>query len=348
MKHLPPFSVQSRAPLVITGKKIQLVLLLLGVTFLCAISIGAQALDTSMQGQGKLIFEQNCAVCHGMEGRADTPVSRLLTPRPLNFTDPIQIGRVTSDRMYQAVKEGMPGTAMGAWNKVLTELEIGDVVDYVRSFASAGKTAPLSAEKLSFEVGRRLYANDCAACHGESGKADTETAKVLKPQPTDFSDPVKMARVDDGRLYLAIFRGKPATSMGGWGSVLSPAEIIDLMRYVRTLVGPLQAGIQAGNLDFLVGKEIYQTYCITCHGEKGNGHTPLSRQLVPQPADFTATSGKDAKDDRQYAESIMHGINGTAMASWGGILNKEDVRRVIVFIRQSFSPGHSQPLQKSH
>ena len=337
----------SIGPQVKTRREHQLIALLFTAGILWATPIAAQPSGPSIQGRGRVIYEQNCAVCHGRDGRADTPVSQLLTPRPRDFTDRIDMGRLSVDRIYRAIKEGRPGTAMAAWSQVLTELEIGDVIDYVQSFASAGTAAPLSAQKLSFEIGRRIYANDCASCHGESGKANTEAAKVLMPPPNNFTDPVKMARLDDGRLSVATVRGKPGTAMGGWGGLLSPTEIIALMRYIRTLADPLPAGMRPGELDFLVGKEIYQSYCVACHGEQGNGQTVLGRQLVPHPRDFTSPAEMTSKDDQQLAQSIRRGVHGTAMAPWEGVLNKEDVRRVIVFIRESFTPGRSAPPQKS-
>ena len=321
--------------------------LLFTAAMLMAMPIAAQPPGASIQGRGKVLYEQNCAVCHGKNGRADTPVSQLLTPHPRDFTDRIDMGRLSVDRIYRAIKEGRPGTAMAAWSQVLTELEIGDVIDYVQSFASAGTAVPLSPQKLSFEIGRRIYANDCAPCHGESGKANTEAAKVLKPPPNNFTDPIKMARLDDGRLSVATVRGKTGTAMGGWGGLLSPTEIISLMRYIRTLADPLPTGMRPGELDFLVGKEIYQRYCIGCHGAQGNGQTVLGRQLLPHPRDFTSTVEMTSKDDQQLAQSIRRGIHGTAMAPWEGVLNKEDVRRVIVFIRQSFTPGHLVPPEAS-
>src|SRR4051794_7004067 len=92
--------------------------------------------------RGKVLFERNCSVCHGVDGRANAPVSQLLTPPPRNFTDPVEMGRVTTDRMYRAIKEGRPGTAMAPWSTVLSELEIGDVIDYIRGFAPSAQLTP--------------------------------------------------------------------------------------------------------------------------------------------------------------------------------------------------------------
>jgi mono/diheme cytochrome c family protein len=41
--------------------------------------------------------------------------------------------------------------------------------------------------------------------------------------------------------------------------------------------------------------------------------------------------------DKAMADAIAHGRPGTAMAPWGGVLNPEDIRRVVFFIRQTFA-----------
>lgn len=314
-----------------------LVTLFLATSLVCATPFAAQPSTLSAHERGKALFERNCAVCHGADGQAGTPVGRLLKPRPRNFADPIEMARLTVDRIYRAIKEGRPGTAMAAWKQVLTETEIGDVIDYIHSLSSATKTAPFSAERLSLEVGRRIYARECANCHGADGRADTEVARVLNPPPRNFTDPIVMARLDDGRVYMAIYRGRPGTAMGGRGELLAPAEIIDVMRYIRTLVRPLPAGMTALQLDARVGDQLYRQHCVACHGEEGDGRTPIGQHLVPPPRDFTNSRGMASIGDSELTQAITHGVSGTAMAPWEGVLNKEDVRRVILFIRQSFA-----------
>lgn len=294
----------------------------------------AQTLPGSVPERGKVVYEQHCAVCHGAQGRADTPVGRLLKPRPRNFSDPVEMARVGADRAYRAIKEGRTGTAMSAWRRILTEMEIGDVIDYIRSLTAA---STLSPQRLSLEVGRRIYVRDCASCHGLDGRADVDAARILNPPPRNLVDPIGMARLDDGRVYLAIHRGRPGTAMGGWGELLAPIEIIDVMRYIRTLVGPLPAGMTPARLDVRVGEEIYRQNCIECHGDKGNGDTSVGRQVSPHPRDFTDTAQMASITDATLAQSITHGVAGTAMPSWDGVLNKADVRRVLLYIRQAFA-----------
>lgn len=323
----------------------ELVTFALGASLLWAAPLAAQPPSPSAHDRGKALYEQRCAVCHGADGRADTPVGRLLTPRPRNFADAIEMARLTVDRIYRAVKEGRSGTAMAAWGQVLTEIEIADVIDYIHSLTPP-RPLSLSAEQLSLEVGRRIYARECASCHGADGRGDTEVARVLHPPPRKFADPIEMARLDDGRIYAAIIMGRPGTAMGGRGQLLSQAEVIDVIRYVRTLTRPLPAGMTPLDLDLRVGEHIYRAHCMACHGEDGTGQTLLGLQLVPRPADFTRIGRTAAVTDADLARSITRGVPGTAMAPWDGVLNKDDVRRVLLFIRQKFARQPSTTLPK--
>jgi mono/diheme cytochrome c family protein len=270
-----------------------------------------------------------------VDGHADTPVAKLLETRPRNFADPVEMARMSDDQIYRAIKEGKPGTAMAAWGQVLSELEIGDLMNHIRSLATI-RPLTLTADQLSVEIGRRIYRKDCVECHGEDGRANTEVAKILRPHPRSFADPIEAARMDDGRMYSAIKLGIPGTSMGGWGGLLNPSEIIDVMRYLRTLHQPLPPGMKKSELDVKVGEQIYRQYCAYCHGDKGDGNTALGRALIPRPRDFTNAQMMSHLDSKQLAQAIAHGKPGTSMAPWNGVLTPEDIRRVALFIRQKF------------
>lgn len=313
----------------------RLTLTLLATALACAAPLAALAGLAPGPDRGRTLFLANCAVCHGPDGRADTPVARLLEPRPRNFADPIEMARVTDDRIYRAIKAGRPGTAMAAWGEVLAETEIGDLIEHIRTLARPLPPG-LTPEQLSLEVGRRIYEKECAVCHGRDGRADTQTARALPDRPRRFADPVEMARIDDGRMYSAIKLGRVGTAMGGWGELMSPVEIIDVMRYLRSLQQPLPPGMTPARLDVVVGGEIYREHCVTCHGEKGDARTALGQSLVPRVPDLTGPQAAARLTDRQMAQMIAQGVPGTSMAPWGGILNQEDVRRVVLFIRQTF------------
>lgn len=285
---------------------------------------------------GKALYDKHCAFCHGPKGLAETPVGRILNPRPRRFANPVEMARLSDDQIYHAIKSGVPGTAMASWGKVLSEREIGDVMDYIRGLRGTSK--PMTRKQLSLAVGRRIYDKECAFCHGRTGHADTDAARVLQPRPSNFADPIAMARTDDARIYAAIKMGRPGTAMASWGSLLTPVEIIDVMRYIRSLQEPLPKGISPERAEIAVGRNIYSTYCVNCHGPSGKADTPLGQVLSPRPRNFTDRSIMAQLSDEQMATAIGQGKPGTAMAPWGGILSAEDIQRVIRYIRATFAP----------
>ncbi len=301
---------------------------MLGAACIWATSLFAQPPSQATPERGKAIYDRHCAFCHGADGRADTPVGRNLQPRPRNFTDPVAVARLTDDQIYKAIKNGKPGTAMAAWGQLLSESQVGDLMEYIRGLAPS-KAPGLTPEQLSIEIGRRIYNKECSGCHGLEGRADTDLAKVLHPHPQNFADPIEMARMDDGRMYAAIKLGRPGTAMASWGELLSPTEIIDLMRYIRSLQLPLPPGMTRAKLDVLAGGQVYKEYCVACHSEKGDAQTTLGQTLHMR--DLT----KARLTDKEMTQIIAHGMQGTAMAPWDGILNSEDVRQVILFIRRT-------------
>lgn len=80
------------------------------------------------------LFNQNCARCHGADGRGDTPQGKLLkTP---DFTDPDwwkDNSRITGTKSLRSVVT-RGNAAMPAFGKKLTRSEINALVDRVRKF----------------------------------------------------------------------------------------------------------------------------------------------------------------------------------------------------------------------
>ena len=97
---------------------------------------------------GKIVFEQNCASCHGTSGHGDGPAAAAAvamgTP-PRDFTkgefkfDTDKDGKTGTDAdLANVIKGG--GAAQGGsplmapWGGVLTEQQIQDVIAYIRTF----------------------------------------------------------------------------------------------------------------------------------------------------------------------------------------------------------------------
>jgi mono/diheme cytochrome c family protein len=82
--------------------------------------------------RGKELFQINCAVCHGEQGKGDGPVASFLQKtKPADLTSPaVQV--ISDGAIFMVITNGMPGT-MPALNENLTVRERWDVVNYLRT-----------------------------------------------------------------------------------------------------------------------------------------------------------------------------------------------------------------------
>ena len=56
--------------------------------------------------QGKTLYENNCADCHGVSGKGDGPSARALGAPPTNFAESKFWGKDAEKRIRSAVKDG--------------------------------------------------------------------------------------------------------------------------------------------------------------------------------------------------------------------------------------------------
>lgn len=80
------------------------------------------------------------------------------------------------------------------------------------------------------------WTNNCAQCHGPSGKGDTKMGKMLNAM--DLTDPKKQASFTDAKAATAIKDGikqNGKTTMKAFAGKLTDDEIKALVAYVRTL-----------------------------------------------------------------------------------------------------------------
>ena len=84
------------------------------------------------------------------------------------------------------------------------------------------------------KLGARLYEQQCAACHGLTGRGDGLAAQGLEPQPIDFTDRARARERSLFSLYQVIGQGVDGTSMNGF-SDLSSDERWALAFYVGGL-----------------------------------------------------------------------------------------------------------------
>jgi len=85
--------------------------------------------------EGKQLYEQNCASCHGQEGRGNGPSGASLDPPPRNLTslEGWKRGTRISD-IFRTLTLGLEGTQMSGY-EYLTPAERFELTHYVQSFA---------------------------------------------------------------------------------------------------------------------------------------------------------------------------------------------------------------------
>lgn len=126
-------------------------------------------------------------------------------------------------------------------NTSLTESQRWDVVAYLWQT----NTTPESLAN-----GKELYAENCAACHGENGAGDGVFADdlaaagessmqtmegavdMMMQTPVDFTDSQRMLGASPALLQGKILRGGMGTGMPMWGAIFTEEQIWDLIAYI--------------------------------------------------------------------------------------------------------------------
>jgi mono/diheme cytochrome c family protein len=101
-------------------------------------------------------------------------------------------------------------------------------------FVSGCASHPLAKQEAGYPAekvdARELFAENCAICHGENGRAHTIHGLLVGAQ--NLTKPDWQANATDEEIHNAIQSGPSV--MPAFGKKLSPAEIDALVKYVRT------------------------------------------------------------------------------------------------------------------
>lgn len=90
------------------------------------------------------LYAQTCAACHGATGAADGPQAKGLDPRPRSFVDPAVMAELTPTRAFNALTDGIRGTAMPSWG-ALSPTDRWSLAFYVFSLRHSPEAATRGA-----------------------------------------------------------------------------------------------------------------------------------------------------------------------------------------------------------
>ena len=206
----------------------------------------APKFDTDIRAEGRQLFMQHCAICHGVLGdgracmRAQSILARDFTKGVFEFRS-TPTGRLPTDQdIWKVISNGIHGTAMVPW-LTLSEHDRWALVAYVEGFsprfatetrvpALVMPTPPQSDQKL-VEAGRQMYLDaGCGTCHGAKGFGDGAGAPDLRDAagnpiaPLNFNSGVFRRGPGMDDIYLTLRTGLDGTPMPSYADSLTPIK----------------------------------------------------------------------------------------------------------------------------
>jgi cytochrome c oxidase cbb3-type subunit 3 len=199
-------------------------------------------------------------------------------------------------------------------------------------------------EVVAFDT---LYSDNCAACHGASGRGGVAIS---------LADPVYLALVDDAAMRKVIANGVRGTSMPAFaqsaGGTLTDKQIDVVTREIRSrwsrpgiLDGahaPSYAPTSPG--DAARGQAAFGTFCESCHGRNGRGG--------PKGSAITNDSFLALVSDQGLRTIVIAGRPELGAPDWRGYvpgkpMTDQDVTDVVAWLASRRSPSPGQPYSMS-
>lgn len=128
----------------------------------------------------------------------------------------------------------------------------------------------------------------------------------------------------------------------GFGGVADAQKVIYKVGPAPEIPSPgtYKPAVDSG-ADIAAGKGVYFRKCVWCHGPDGAGDGPSAIRLVTKPRNFNAgtfkirhTGSGELPTDEDLRNSVKHGLPGSVMPAWAGILKDEEIRQVVAFIKK--------------
>ena len=180
--------------------------------------------------QGRAAFGDNCAPCHGSAATGSRSFP--------NLRDDVWLWGGRIEEIHQTIAHGIRNSndqsragnmpPFGGANAVLKRDDVVTVANFVRSLSGLPVATGTDLAK-----GKQLFADNCAACHGEAGLGNKELGAP------NLTGKIWLYGSDEATIIETITLGR-AGMMPAWTGRLDDTTIKALAIYVHTLGGGVQ------------------------------------------------------------------------------------------------------------
>jgi cytochrome c oxidase cbb3-type subunit III len=183
------------------------------------------ALMTIVRQTGRTLFGDNCAACHGFNAKGGKGFPNLTTASWLwggdaeTIAETIRVGINSNHRNTRVAQ-------MVAFGPVLSRADVENVVAYVQSLSDSTATNRIPAGKL--DEGKKVFAANCASCHGDEGKGKADLGAP------DLTDGYWIYGGDPQSIFASVLHGRQG-QMPTWEDRLTAVERKILALYLVDL-----------------------------------------------------------------------------------------------------------------
>jgi cytochrome c oxidase cbb3-type subunit 3 len=170
--------------------------------------------------------------------------------------------------------------------------------------------AELSQDNKARKMGQRLFANNCALCHGSDA-----TGAFGFPNLTDNN---WLYGGEPEQIKQTLINGRTGM-MPAWGQVIDKAGLTNVTAYVQSLNGTEVSA------DIVAGKQVFAMYCSSCHGADGSGNQMLG---APNLTDNNWLYGGSAGE---ILQTVSAGRTGK-MPAHGELISPQKIHLLTAYI----------------
>ncbi len=128
-------------------------------------------------------------------------------------------------------------------------------------------------------------------------------------------------------FFLLIVYAKPRVKRSVQSKQVAATATWKAPKSADSMKNPLAKNLNAAK----DGKNLFQTYCVTCHGDKGGGNGPSAAGLNPKPANLTLKRIQKQSDGALFWKITT---GKPPMLSWKYTLSKKQRWELVDYIRE--------------